>query len=83
MEAVINSIMKAQNAHLLELISTEYGLNIDDLRAKYLRPSFYLLDVKKENVAVEYTELKARRATKQKQKDGSGEALPEPSKQDS
>jgi hypothetical protein len=75
----MSSILKAQNEYLLERIADDYDLHHEDIRAKYLRPSFYMLDIKRENVAIEYTELKPRRATKIKaQNDDRGKDVSQP-----
>lgn len=62
MESIVANILKAHHADLLRKIADRYDIGIDDLRAKYLRPTFYLPDVNTSaNAVVEYKELKTKR----------------------
>ena len=39
---LVKNLLIAQNKHLLECISKDYNLNVDDMLATYLQPEFYL-----------------------------------------
>lgn len=43
---LVRNILKKQNAKLLETIAEKCGLNADDLKQKYLSPTFYCVDIK-------------------------------------
>jgi hypothetical protein len=53
MEAIITNIIKLQNAHLLRQISEEFNIPEHELSSKYLRPTFYLPDIREQPAVIE------------------------------
>lgn len=49
-QALFNSLIKAQNEALLGEIATKYDLDPDELRTKYLTPSFYDITYSRDNI---------------------------------
>lgn len=61
---LLKNILKAQNEWLLHEIAAAYELDETELKAKYLRPTFYLPDVSEVPAVVTYKELKTSRKKK-------------------
>ena len=53
---LVKNIIKAQNADLIRRISDRFGLDHDEMRAKYLRPTFYVPDVDNTPTQVFFTD---------------------------
>lgn len=66
---IVKNILKAQNEDLLNRIAAEFDLDADELKAKYLRPTFYLPDVREEPAIIQYTTI--LKTTRKKKKQGS------------
>lgn len=61
---MLKNILKAHNARVLEEIAATYELDESELKAKYLRPTFYLPDVADAPAVITYKELKTTRKKK-------------------
>lgn len=72
---IVKNILKAQNEELLTRIAEEFDLDVEDLKAKYLRPTFYLPDVRDEPAAIHYTTVLKTRRKNKKQDDGGTSVL--------
>lgn len=67
---IIKNILKAQNEDLLNRIAAEFELDADELKAKYLRPTFFLPDVREEPAIIQYTTILKTTRKKKKQEEG-------------
>lgn len=45
-QSLVKNILKAQNAKLLEDIGKRYNFDVNELKTKYLTPTFFSVDIK-------------------------------------
>lgn len=63
--ALLNALIRTQNDLLLQGLAEKYDLDIDELRGKYLTPSFYDVTYSSDNV---YNTVFVDKTTKEKSK---------------
>lgn len=54
-ERIFARILKAQNRKLIEQICASYGLDLEEMLARYWTPSFYLPDVEEVTYPIKVT----------------------------
>jgi hypothetical protein len=55
---LLKQVLKKQNEDLIARICERFSLNREDMEAKYLRPTFFLPDVKDVPADITYVEKK-------------------------
>ena len=49
-QALFSAMIKAQNENILRQLAAKYDMDLDELKTKYLTPSFYDITCSRDNI---------------------------------